>query len=138
MVIAAVTKWWDRLGDTTNLDKINEIIAAINANTSGLDGKLSTDPDYDSGFFAISVGATTTKTHSLGTTLCLIEVTGTGTWGGITNMGVGQRMAVVGSHPHERYGLVFKNLTTTTIQISRANEDYNINNSARIRMWKLV
>lgn len=33
MTIATVTEWWDRYGILTKMNKINEIIAAINANT---------------------------------------------------------------------------------------------------------
>ena len=129
MVVATVSEWWDRYGDTTKLDKINEIIAAINANASG---KLATDPDYDSNWFALASGSVT-KTHDLDTDNLLIQVLGKDTGSeGIMNIRVGG----IGGGSGFRGGY-YKNVTTTQITVQRESGDA-LWDQWRIQLWKLV
>lgn len=145
MAIDAVTKWWDRFGDTVKKDKINEIIAAINANTSGIAtnvtaiaARLNQDPDYDSGWFSIGLGATVTKTHSLGTQHCLVYIEGRDTttyYPHNRNIGSRHRQS---SNTNEK-GAQWHSLTTTTVKCQRRSQDVvEAWDQIRIKLWTLV
>ena len=145
MPIDSVSEWWDRFGDQTKLDKINEIIAAINTNTSGIASnvsdildRLNQDPDYDSGWFSIGLGATITKTHSLGTQHCLVYIEGRDTttyYPHNRNIGSRHRQS---SNSNEK-GAMWQALTTTTVQCHRRSQDVvEAWDQMRIKLWKLV
>lgn len=123
MVVAEVSEWWDRFGDITKKDKINEII----------NGFLGRDPDYDSGWFAKGTGSTT-KTHSLDTTHCFVYIMGDDTANGVgyNNRFVGHLETSGGL----RQGACWQNLTTTQITVDRGTNDAYWDN-CRIMMWKL-
>ena len=144
MVITAIEEWWDRYGNQDKKDKINEIIAAINANISTISGhtaaiaghttdiaaRMVKDPDYDSGWFAIAVNGTVTKTHNLGTLDVLVQIMGKTSGGDITIRFFGGWAGTASVQ-----GGWWQTLTTTQISARRHSNDLQWPNF-RFMLWK--
>lgn len=120
MVVLTVQNWWDRFGDTTKKDKINEIINKM----------LQRDPDYDSGWFGLGTYSGVNKNHSLGTDQCMVEFQGKDAQtDGINNTHIG-RTGTTSRGPN------WRNLTSTYIYVWRPGSDIQWD-QLRVRLWKL-
>ena len=121
MVVSPVDKWWDRFGDTTKKDKINEIINKM----------IQRDPDYDSGWFAVGTYAGVTKTHSLGTDHCLVQAYAKDSGSaGINIQHIGKMFQVTSQ------GGWWSKLTSTTIYCWRTGADTTWD-QFRLLIWEL-